>query len=631
MAGPARARREVQALFERATKAQAEGRLDEAETLYRQLARKVPKAVEVHRRLAILLYERRRYAEAAQAAATGLASCPNDVRLLTFWGTALKKTGPLPEAEAILRQAWALDPAALDAGNNLANLLNDLGRYEEAEPIFRAVLTRDSRYNESIAGLAFALRKLGRYDEALPLQHELLARQPERPGAHLEVAMLHLTRGDLATGFKEYAWRLRMDDATPPRLAYPPWRGEPLRGRSILLWTEQGLGDTIQFARFVRPLADQGARVVLCCQPALVALLRSMPGPQTVCGRPEDAGPVDFQAPLMSLPELLGTSWETLPADVPYLSAQPERIERWRQVARLDHGFRIGVTWQGKPTAKIDIGRSYPLRMLEELAALPGVRLISLQKEHGLDQLGDLPPGMVVERLDAAFDTGPDAFLDTAAVMASLDLVVTSDTSIAHLAGALGRPTWLALQHAPDWRWLLGREDSPWYPGMRLFRQRARGDWVEVFQRMATTLAAELGRGRVPRPSPPAELLVPVSWGELLDKLTILEIKAQRITDAAKLANVAAERDALLAVRDRHPWASAEAWRLVDELRSVNEALWEIEDDIRDEERRERFGERFIMLARSVYRTNDRRAALKRELNRLLGSALVEEKSYQAY
>jgi hypothetical protein len=226
--------------------------------------------------------------------------------------------------------------------------------------------------------------------------------------------------------------------------------------------------------------------VILEVYPALRRLfsqLRGVEGFQGVVSAGEALPRFDLHVPLMSLPRLL-----TAPStSAPYLVADPQRVAAWQD--RLDsHGLKIGVAWQGNPDSQAELGRSYPIASLGKLGSLPGVRLISLQKHHGLDQLATASAGLRLETPE--LDAGPDAFVDTAAVMQNLDLVVTSDTSIAHLAGALGRPVWVALQHVPDWRWQLGRDDCPWYPSMRLFRQTSRGDWDGVFARIADALAA---------------------------------------------------------------------------------------------------------------------------------------------
>ncbi len=342
----------------------------------------------------------------------------------------------------------------------------------------------------------------------------------------------------------------------------------------------------------------------------------------------------DFQCALMSLPHRLNTVLSSIPNKVPYLAAEEELVARWKE--RIgEHGFKIGIAWQGNPQAPIDQGRSIPLAEFVPLSGLPGVRLISLQKHHGLDQLARLPSDCKIETLGDDFDNGPDAFVDTAAVMESLDLIITSDTSIAHLAGALGRPTWVALKYLPEWRWMLDRDDSPWYPTMRLFRQSERGDWRLVFaaiERELRSLLDQKGRSITSatsdvRITPTAQ----ISWGELIDKITILEIKETRLASPKAIANVRRELAALRnAARDAH-CNNADLAGLKAELRLVNETLWDIEDRIRAKEAARRFDHEFIELARSVYFQNDKRADLKGQINRLMNSEIVEEKQYAGY
>ena len=381
--------------------------------------------------------------------------------------------------------------------------------------------------------------------------------------------------------------------------------------------------------------------MLLEVQPSLGGLLGSLEGVKVIrngAALPEH----DAELPLMSLPHVLGATLETIPREVPYLFAEPARVEAWAK--RLPAGqIRIGIVWQGKSTADVDIGRSVPLRSFAPLCRIPGLTLISLQKYDGAEQLAHLPPGMNVETLGAEFDAGSDAFVDCAAVMMNLDLVISSDTAAAHLAGALGRPVWIVLKHVPDWRWMMDREDTPWYPTARLFRQARRDDWDEVFERIAGELArAAAAKTRsgdllpqqradnlnLTQAIPPGTALVPVSFGELVDKITILEIKSERIDDSSKLVNVRAELELLATAFARFSVPPPRAGELKAELRRINEALWEIEDQIRDCERNDDFGAKFIGLARSVYMTNDRRSAVKRQLSELAGSAIVEEKSY---
>jgi hypothetical protein len=300
-----------------------------------------------------------------------------------------------------------------------------------------------------------------------------------------------------------------------------------------------------------------------------------------------------------------------------------ELVTKWRRKLTHRPGFKIGIAWQGNPQYPRDRQRSVPLMHFGRLARMEGVCLIALQKGPGAEQRGDVDCPFPVIDLGSDLDTKCGAFMDTAAVMKSLDLVIAPDTAIAHLAGALGVPVWVALSYVPDWRWLLEREDSPWYPSMRLFRQTQAGDWNGVFERMALRLSERLGAKTSPRP-----LTVEIAPGELIDKITILEIKAQKISDPSKRGRICAECQALKSVRDRDLGQSEEIARLTFELQAINQRLWQVEDDIRLCEKSKDFGPRFIELARSVYHENDRRAALKRRINDLLGSRITEEKCY---
>jgi hypothetical protein len=328
----------------------------------------------------------------------------------------------------------------------------------------------------------------------------------------------------------------------------------------------------------------------------------------------------------LSLPRLFGTTLANVPARVPYLTADPRLVDRWRQELAALPGFKVGIAWQGSPTYGGDRHRSIPLAQFAPLARIKGVRLYSLQKGYGAEQLAAVKDTVPVvdfgERLDAA-----GAFLDTAALMQHFDLVITSDTAVAHLAGALGVPVWVALPCTSDWRWLRNRADGPWYPTMRLYRQTTLGEWRRGFE----TLAAHLEKLSCRTAAGCDSVLVETAPGELIDKITILQIKTERNRDPEKVRNVRRELSSLEMSRDRAIRWSDELSRMTGELKQVNEALWEIEDDIRSCERARDYGEAFVRLARSVYHQNDRRAALKRKINETLGSRLREEKSYTPY
>jgi hypothetical protein len=315
---------------------------------------------------------------------------------------------------------------------------------------------------------------------------QALARKPADPAASFALASVHLAVGEFKEGWPLYEARFQEPTLPVPTRDFPVprWDGrEVLMGKTLLVHAEQGLGDAMHFCRYLPLLASQGINIVFEVMPSLKALMRSLPGAVQIIGRGEPIPAVDYHCPLLSLPLALGTDLATIPGGVPYLTADPQRVARWAARLQALPGLRVGIAWQGNPNVEQLMragGRSMPLAELAPLAQVSGVSLVSLQKGPGSEQLRDVSFRDRVLDLGSDLDHGPDAFLDTAAVMAGLDLVISTDTSIAHLAGALARPTWIALPAAAEWRWLLERSDSPWYPTMRLFRQRRRRNWQSV-------------------------------------------------------------------------------------------------------------------------------------------------------
>jgi hypothetical protein len=324
--------------------------------------------------------------------------------------------------------------------------------------------------------------------EALSGYELSLWHDPDSATAHWNRALTWLQAGNYERGWPEYEWRWRRKRSRPREFARPRWEGGPLGGRTVLLRCEQGLGDAIQFVRYAPLVRERGGPVVLECPRRLLSLFSRCEGIDRLVAEGDPLPAFDVQAPLMSLPALLGTTLATVPARVPYLSADPALVEQWgARVAPLP-GFRVGITWQGNPRHKWDAHRSIRLASFASLARLEGIHLVSLQREHGTEQLRSLAGRFSVTDLAREPAASPGDFAETAALLEHLDLVVTVDTATAHLAGALGVPVWVALSTISDWRWLLDRDDSPWYPTMRLFRQRRQGDWDDVFARMADEL-----------------------------------------------------------------------------------------------------------------------------------------------
>jgi tetratricopeptide (TPR) repeat protein len=476
-----------EALNNRGVTLQELGRFDEALECYDRALAIRPDYTGAHNNRGNTLHELKRFDEALDSYERALAIRPDYAEAHNNRGNTLLELKRFDESLVSFERALEIRPNYAQAHNNRGNTLQKFARFEEALENYQRALEIKADYAEAFNNRGNALDDLKRFEEALESYERALAIKPNYPSCHANRAFLLLRTGRFAEGWQEYEWRRKLDTWTTRSLSGPEWIGGDAAARRVLFYSEQGLGDTIQFSRFARSVAASGKEVLLEVQPPLGGLLGSLEGVKVIrngAALPEH----DAELPLMSLPHVLGATPETMPGDVPYLSAEPGRVEAWAK--RLPAGqFRVGIVWQGKSTADIDLGRSIPLRSFAPLCHIPGVTLISLQKNDGVEQLTNLPPGMSVATLGAGFDAGPDAFVDCAAVMMNLDLVISSDTAAAHLAGALGRPVWIVLKHVPDWRWLMDREDTPWYPTARLFHQARRDDWDEVFERIAGELA----------------------------------------------------------------------------------------------------------------------------------------------
>lgn len=466
------------------------GRLDEAIACYRKGLALAPGSIEILDNLAGALRVEGHLEEAQACFERALALRPDHIESYIGLGAVLRERGLVDAAVVHYERALALAPDHPGTLNNLGVALVDLGRPEEAVMHYQRVLTAQPDQAETHSNLGIAFERQGRYGEALACYERALALKPDYADAHFNRAHALLATGNFDEGWQEYEWRFAVA-GYDRNLGRPLWCGGALDGQTILIHAEQGFGDTLQFVRYIPRVAEHGGRVVLEVPKQLVRLVRTIAGADQVIAAGDPLPEFDCHCPLLSLPRVFKTNITNIPAPVPYLAADAERIAAWRE--RLPHaGLRIGIAWQGNPSATADWARSVPLRRLAPIAALPGVRLISLQKHNGVDQLESLPPGMLVETLGPDLDAGPAAFLDTAAVMMSLDLVISCDTAIAHLAGALGRPVWLLLPHSPDWRWLAGREDSPWYPTARLFRQTQPRDWSGVIVNVAEAVTKQV-------------------------------------------------------------------------------------------------------------------------------------------
>jgi tetratricopeptide (TPR) repeat protein len=639
---------------------QASGRLAEAAACYREALGRCPDDAETRYNLGNIFYLLGHFAEAAACYREALGRCPDDAEIRNNLGAALADEGRLSEALASYQEALRLRPDYPEAHYNMGNALrlldrpaeavecygrslrlrpdwpevfNNMGlalaqqdRLAEAVECYGRSLSLRPDYPEAYNNLGLALADQGRLTEALDAYRQALRLRPDQAEWHRNRAFALLLGGDFGQGWPGYEWRRFCQDHPAPPPGRPLWDGSLLTGRTILLTAEQGAGDTLQFVRYAPLVRRRGGRVILSAHEDMLPILGCCSGIDQLVARGAPLPAFDVHAPLLSLPAIFATTVATIPAEVPYLTPDAVLVEFWRRELSSTPQFKIGIAWQGNPGIRYDRRRSFPLRHFAALARIDGVRLLSLQKGAGAEQLDEVSDRVPLTDLGSRLDRGAGAFMDTAAALIQLDLVITADTAIAHLAGALNVPVWVVLPFVPDWRWLLGRDDSPWYPSMRLFRQEQPGDWDAVFERVARALRRTVAARQGVRPVP-----IEISPGELIDRITILELKAEWITDGVARANVRDELARLLGARERALPHLAELDALTAELKAVNEAIWRAEDELRACERERLFGPQFVEWARSVYLHNDRRAALKRFIDDRLGSSLTEEKAYTRY
>ncbi len=477
-----------------------QAKLGEAIACFEQAIRLKPTLAEAHHHLGIAFMDLNRHEDAADAFRMALKYSPHSPHNLSHLGVALAELSQDQESIDCFQKALQQMPNATDIHNNFGNALRLMGRLQDAEAQFRHAdqLKPNDPGIQNNLGIVHVFA--GRVHAALSCYDRAIELAPDYPSAHLNRAFAWLTLADFERGWEEYEWRWREKNVTPREFPQPVWDGSPLEGKRILLHAEQGFGDTLQFIRYAALVKQRGGFVIFEGPQPLMRLLASVKEIDHLVSRGDPLPPFDVHCALLGLPRLFKSDLNTLPARVPYLLPEKRRVEGWRDAIRSIPGFKVGIAWQGSKAFKADRHRSVPLRFFEPLAQIPGVTLISLQKGPGSEQIAQLNNRFTVRDLPAQVDQD-GAFVDTAAIMQHLDLIITSDTSMPHLAGALGVPVWMAISSAADWRWLLEREDNPWYPTMRVFRQKQLGDWPEVFSRISEALAEKVGVKKVQRPA----------------------------------------------------------------------------------------------------------------------------------
>jgi Flp pilus assembly protein TadD len=480
--------------LQQAINLQKAGKFADAETICREILARQPNNIGALNLLGTLLRQSRQFDGAIAALRKSIELDPNQAEVHADLGVCLIQSHDPAAAVEACRHAIAINPNLAAAHNNLGGCLRFLGHFEEAAAACRRALEIRPDYASALTNLGAALAELGRNAEAVQLHLRSIELEPNLRESHWNLAMACLRLGDLKRGFQEYEWRFNgPDGVVVTNYARPRWDGGDLTGKTILLHGEQGMGDVLQFIRYVPLVAAKHGKIIVVCHPELCSLLGKMQFVSRAIPFEAPPPPFDVYCPTMSLPFVFGTTQVTIPAYTPYLHPPADLVKSWdRRLSPRTAAMRVGLVWAGRSEYKDDPVRSIRLEHLAPLAAINGIEFHSLQKGPAAREALNPPPAMrLIDHSDQLTD-----FAQTAALIANLDLVISVDSAPAHLAGAMNKPVWLLLPMPADWRWMLQRSDNPWYPMMTLFRQRWPGHWTDVVGRVARALAT--GQRRAP-------------------------------------------------------------------------------------------------------------------------------------
>ena len=459
---------------------QEQGKFDESLEALKKALSFNSKYVEAYFSMANTLLYQDKYSDSIYYYKKTLLLNSNYIQAYINMAIALKEDNKLDEAIETCNIAISLQPDHAVAYNNLGAALKEKDKLDEATKAYNTAISLQPDYAEAFNNLSVVLREKGKLDKSIEASNMAISLQPDYAEAYHNLSFSYNLKGDIQKGLKLYEWRLKKKRFPTSMPKYHLiWDGnKSVSEKNFFVYEEQGLGDIIQFSRYLLLLKQKGAKVIFKVKKKMHALLKTLDKDIDLVDSDPENNNIDFETPLLSLPYLFNTNLNTIPSKVSYIAADHDKVIFWSKKLSKST-FKIGICWQGNKN-KIDFGRSFSLSRFEAISRLPNVELISLHKGEGEKQIKDI--NFNITLLGNGFDSGEDAFIDTAAVMANCDLIITSDTSIAHLAGALGCYTWVLLKKVPDWRWMLERDDSPWYPNIKLYRQKNRNDWNDVFK-----------------------------------------------------------------------------------------------------------------------------------------------------
>ncbi|QGJ69892.1 Hypothetical protein PBC10988_15790 [Planctomycetales bacterium 10988] len=456
---------------------------------FKQVVNFSPQSVEAWANLGALHFTQGKFEDSARFYAQAVRIQPSYWPLQRAWANSLRKAGDVDKAVEIYKNGIQQAPDNPELQCQLGNLLQESNRFDEADPYLNQAVSQSPHNPQFHSNLGILQHRQGKLPEAEESFRQAIELKPEAKEVHFHLSMTLLVQEKFEEGWEQYEYRPSgRKNPTPAAQAHRVWEGQDLQDKTLLIIAEQGFGDTIQFARFIKPLKDQyGCRTIFQCQKPLKSLLSSCDGVDQVLGRDEQLPPFDYYFPLLSSGQVfnIDSHWKAEPQ--PYLHADPERVEAWGKRLPPKERFRVGIAWKGDRAYPADQSRSIPLSYFKRIADIPGCQLISLQKGEGTEQVAAFQENSSLLHYEE-MDASGGAFMDSSAVMQHLDLVISADTAINHVAGALHARAFLPLTTVPDWRWYLEPNDSHWYRNLRLFRQEKYDDWAPVFERMAQAI-----------------------------------------------------------------------------------------------------------------------------------------------
>jgi tetratricopeptide (TPR) repeat protein len=458
------------------------GQLEEAITCYQKALEINPEFSLAYYNLGSVFKEKGQFAKAITCYQKAIQFNPNLADAYNNLGIILRDNGQLEEAITCYQKAVEINPDLANLYYNMGAVLQDKNCFDEAIAYYQKSLELNPYLDDAYNNLGYSFKENNQIDEAMICFQKAVEINPNLAEAHWNMSHALLLSGNLKDGWREFEWRWKVEGLLFQRkFLQPLWDGSDITGNTILLYAEQGLGDTIQFIRYASLVARRCAAVIVESQKELKLLLQNVEGVNRIMEYGEPLPEFDVRCPLLNLPSLFDTSLDNIPNRIPYVTAEPVLVNKWRDKIKYDESkFKVGLVWAGNPKYKKDHYRSFSLITFSPLSQLKEITFYSVQKGEGAEQAKSPPGGMKL----VDFTEELHNFTDTAALIENLDLVISADTAVAHLTGAMGKPIWTLLPFAPDWRWMLTREDSPWYPTMRLFRQHSTGNWRAVIDRV---------------------------------------------------------------------------------------------------------------------------------------------------